>query len=224
VTTGDGTDPAIDGQGSTTSTTDAARQLWTSTAGTDLDDDGRAESGFLAANGSYTETGGCGAFGDTEANQDNSSVAPDAGGGKFPAGAAGMSWDNDGDGSRDGAECALGTDPNSSASAPTAAACGGTGDGDMDGLPARAETCRWGTSDGSTDSDGDTVSDCVEANDNNGDLASNFPGDTINNAKAAFNINEQTKNYDLNGDNAVNFPGDSILSAKMSFNIAPIVC
>ena len=219
VIQGDSTDPAIFGQGSSTSTTDAARQVWDTPGSADLDGDGRVETGSLAANGSYSEAGACGSFGPTIANSDNSSVR------SLPkTGLTGTSQDNDGDGASDGAECTLGTDPNDPASRPSTAACGGTTDADGDGLTAASETCKWGTDDTLVDSDGDGIKDCVEANDTNGDGVQNFPGDTINSAKAAFNINQQTSNYDLNGDGVVNFPGDTILSAKMAFNIAPIVC
>jgi hypothetical protein len=137
----------------------------------------------------------------------------------------GPSWDTDGDGVLDGVECDLGTNPRDAGSKPTAAQCGGTmTDADNDGLSARAERCKWGTSDTSTDSDGDGRSDCVEANDTNGDGAQNFPGDTINSAKAAFSLIVGTMDFDLNGDGVVNFPSDTIFSAKMAFGVAPIVC
>jgi hypothetical protein len=130
----------------------------------------------------------------------------------------GPSWDTDGDGVRDGVECALGANPRSAASKPTAGACGGTTDADLDGLTARAERCKWGTADGVVDSDGDGRADCVEANDTNGDGVQNYAGDAINSAKAAFGQIGKTLDYDLNGDGAVNFPGDSTLSAKMAFH------
>ena len=145
-----------------------------------------------------------------------------AGGDNTDLDGSGPSWDTDGDGVRDGAECALGTNPRSAASRPSAAACGGGADADVDGLPASAETCKWGTSDASGDSDGDGLKDCIEANDTNGDGVQNFPGDTVNSAKAANGVIVRTLDFDLNGDASVNFPGDTILSAKMVNHIAGI--
>ena len=111
------------------------------------------------------------------------------------------------------------------ASKPTAATCGGGGDADLDGLPASAEKCKWGTSDSLRQRRfglGDGKKDCVEANDTNGDGVQNFPGDTINSAKAANSIIQKTIDFDLNGDNVVNFPGDTILSAKMANHVGGI--
>ena len=78
------------------------------------------------------------------------------------------------------------------------------------------EFCKWGTSDASADSDGDGVGDCAEVNDLNGDFAQNFPGDTLNSAKASAGIIQKTGDMDLNNDRAVNFPGDTLTSAKMA--------
>jgi hypothetical protein len=130
----------------------------------------------------------------------------------------GPSWDTDNDSVLDGVECALGTNPRSVASTPTAAQCGGTADLDLDGLTARAERCKWGTVDGVVDSDGDGRADCVEANDIDGNGVQNFPGDTTKFAQASFNQIGQTMVFDLNGDAFINFPGDATLSAKMAFH------
>ena len=97
----------------------------------------------------------------------------------------GPSWDTDNDGVRDGVECALGTNPRDRTSKPTVATCGGGADADIDGLTAAEERCKWGTNDTLTDSDGDGLRDCVEANDIDGNGVANFGGDTINSAKAA---------------------------------------
>ena len=50
----------------------------------------------------------------------------------------------------------------------------------------------------------------------------NFPGDTINSAKAANNIIGKTMDFDLNGNGFVNFPGDAVLSAKISQHTAGV--
>lgn len=63
--------------------------------------------------------------------------------------------DTDGDLMLDGAECALGTNPNDAMSKPLIAACGSTGDADGDGLPAYREFCNYGTSSTNADTDGD---------------------------------------------------------------------
>jgi len=204
ITTVDGTDPAIPNQSGAN-----PQGMWDG-AGNDSDRDGRADNGALTVLG-YAETGSCAGF-TTYANGDNSQLAP----------GDGASWDNDGDGVRDGAECTLGTDPTSSASKPTTAACGGTSDADLDGLSAAAETCKWGTSPTTYDSDGDGLNDCIEANDTNGDGVQNFPGDTINSARAANNLIQKTQGFDLNGDNTFNFPGDTILSARMANKVGGI--
>ncbi len=154
----------------------------------------------------------------------------------------GPSWDTDKDGVRDGVECDLGFNPRSPASKPSQAQCanlptGGIGlktpttDLDNDGLPAYDEYCKWGTEDDpgsphtlatALDTDQDGKKDCVEANDTNGDGVQNFPGDTVNSAKAANSIIQKTLDFDLNGDNVVNFPGDTILSAKMVNHVGGI--
>jgi hypothetical protein len=98
-------------------------------------------------------------------------------------------------------------------------------DADLDGPPAAAANCKWGTSDTAVtgvDSDGDTKKDCVEANDTNGDGFQNFPIDTINSAKASTGIIGKTLDFDLNGDGFVNFPNDTILSAKMANHVGGI--
>jgi acyl-homoserine lactone acylase PvdQ len=63
--------------------------------------------------------------------------------------------DTDGDRVLDGAECALGTNPASAASKPSAAACGLSTDTDGDRLSDRAEVCGYNTSAINTDTDVD---------------------------------------------------------------------
>ena len=73
-----------------------------------------------------------------------------------------------------------------------------------------------GTSDSSTDSDGDGIADCVEVNDLDGNGVQNFPGDTIKIANATAGNAAKSLDFDLNGDGIVNFPGDAVLSAKIA--------
>jgi len=145
----------------------------------------------------------------------------------------GPSWDTDNDGTRDGAECALGTNPRDRGSKPTTTQCanlqtGGVGpnipttDADNDGLTAAAEYCKWGTSDTTSDTDGDLKRDCIEANDTDGNGVSNFTGDTINSAKAALGIIGKTVDFDLDGNGLVNFTGDTILSARVALHVGGI--
>ena len=98
----------------------------------------------------------------------------------------GPSWDTDSDGVPDGAECSRGYDPTNSASRPGVAACGGAGDADGDGLRNAWETCGWGTNPNVVDSDGDTLGDCKEAADVDGNGVLNLTGDGLAYAKAAL--------------------------------------
>ncbi len=70
--------------------------------------------------------------------------------------------DSDGDNHTDGAECALGTNPNVVASKPTMAQCGATSDADGDGLPTFREVCLYGTDPANANSDGDARADGCE--------------------------------------------------------------
>jgi len=157
------------------------------------------------------------AFGDIT-NDDNANGNPAAPMGSDAAD-NGPSWDTDNDGVLDGVECALSTNPRNRFSKPTVAMCGGGGDADADGLPASAENCKWGTSDGALNTDGDAKKDCTEANDTDGNGFQNFTGDTINSAKAANNLIGKTEDYDLDANGLVNFTGDTILSAKMANHV-----
>ena len=181
------------------------------------------------------QAGSCGAFtgtGDANANpaglpfwdysnddNHNRSAAPPMG---TDGADNGPSWDTDNDGLLDGVECQLGTNPRDRASRPAVTQCGANVDADNDGLTAAIEGCKWGTSDTLADSDGDGLTDCIEANDTNGDGVQNFPSDTINSAKAANNIIGKTMDFDLNGDGVVNFPGDTILSAELVNHVGGI--
>jgi len=114
----------------------------------------------------------------------------------------GPSWDSDCDGKLDG----------------WVGACGsGSTDTDTDGLMDAWENCKWGTNPAVIDSDGDTLGDCKEAADVDGNSVVNFPGDVIYYAKAillapaAFG---RDGDFDIDGNNALNFPGDVIWEAK----------
>jgi hypothetical protein len=118
----------------------------------------------------------------------------------------GASWDVDCNGIRDGL---------------TAGFCAGlsaTADADGDRVPERAEVCKWGTSDGDTDSDGDGLTDCLEIIDVNGDNAKTFLGDLVPYAKAvqlpgaSFG---KDGDFDYNGDNALGFLQDLLPVAKL---------
>jgi hypothetical protein len=187
----------------------------------DLDDD---NDGLLDVD--ELSPSACGAFdlsGTSHPNPGSADITNDDNGDGNPAPPMGSdseddgpSWDTDNDGVLDGVECQLGFNPRDAASHPSVSQCGGMADADNDGLTVAVETCKWGTSDASADSDGDGIKDCVEANDLNGDGAQNFPGDTLNSAKASAGVIGRTMDFDLNGDGAVNFPGDTLLSAKMA--------
>ena len=143
------------------------------------------------------------------------------------AGDNGPSSDTDNDGVLDGVECILGKNPRDRLSFPTQTQCANfaqptpgvgpntpTTDADADGLPAYVEYCKWGTSDASADTDGDTKGDCREALDVDGNGVANFPGDTIAIAKAASALIGKTQDFDFDDNGVVNFPGDAVNHAK----------
>jgi hypothetical protein len=128
----------------------------------------------------------------------------------------GPSWDTDFDGARDGAECALGTNPRDRTSKPSVAACGGSGDADSDGVRDAWENCHWGTNASVADSDGDGIGDCKEAVDVDGDGLVTFPGDVFAYSNAFFGGSGGDLGLDLDGDGFLSFPGD-VLSAAARF-------
>ena len=73
-----------------------------------------------------------------------------------------LNQDSDGDIVLDGAECALGTDPNDHTSRPSPAQCGASTDADGDVIVAFREYCNYGTDPALLDSDGDGCSDGLE--------------------------------------------------------------
>ena len=203
----------------------------------DADGDGLPDSAELSASS-------CGAFdlsttthphpakGDTT-NDDNHNGNPAP-----PTGSDGSdngpSSDTDNDGVLDGAECLLGTNPRDTASIPTATQCANfaqptpgvgpnttTTDADGDGLTAAWESCKWGTSDASVDTDSDGKGDCQEAADVDGNGAANFPGDSIAIAKAANSLIGKTQDFDFDDNGVVNFPGDAVNHAKRTLGIIP---
>jgi hypothetical protein len=129
------------------------------------------------------------------------------------------SWDSDGDGRLDGAECKLGTDPANPASRPTTAQCGGLGDDDGDGLKNTWEVCKWGTDPTVLDSDGDTLGDCKEAADVDGNRNLDFTGDVMAYAQAIFLAPAafgQDGDFDIDGNNNLDFTGDVMQEAQFA--------
>ncbi|MCJ7491579.1 MAG: thrombospondin type 3 repeat-containing protein, partial [Dehalococcoidia bacterium] len=132
------------------------------------------------------------------------------------------SWDSDGDSALDGAECTLGTDPANPLSTPSVAACGGTGDTDGDGLQNAWETCKWGTKPAVVDSDGDTLGDCIEAVDTDGNGVLDFGADALNSARASLLSSAafgKDGDFDLDGNNVIDFGADTLTVARMSLGI-----
>jgi hypothetical protein len=120
----------------------------------------------------------------------------------------GPSWDSDCDGIRDGVEggCPLAVNPGY--------------DDDADGLLNTWEVCKWGTDPTVVDSDGDTLGDCQEAADVDGNDLVNFTGDVIDYAKAALLTPAafgQDGDFDIDGNMVVNFTGDVIQEAEFAF-------
>jgi hypothetical protein len=126
-----------------------------------------------------------------------------------------FNFDIDGDRFHDGAECALGSDPNSAGSTPPIASCGATTDGDGDRLTARVEYCFYNTSDGGTDSDGDGTHDGCEAASLNTDTIVNS-GDQLLLSQEMMRVPPPAKlvNFDINKDGAIN-AGDQLMQALL---------
>jgi len=124
----------------------------------------------------------------------------------------GPSWDWNCNGVRDGVEssCPLAVNPR--------------GDDDGDGLLNTWEVCKWGTDPTVIDSDGDTLGDCTEAVDTNGNGIIDFGSDALNSARAtllspaAFG---KDGDFDLNGNNVImgDFGADTLTTAKMSLGL-----
>ena len=185
-------------------------------------------TGICAAFAGQTDFHPNSAGGDlTNDDNQNGKPAPPMG---IDAADNGPSWDTDNDGVLDGVECRLGTNPRNASSKPTTLACakmvrGGnsvSSDRDHDGLTAAEENCKWGTSDSSADSDGDGETDCVEANDTDGNGVQNFAGDVFSSAQASLGLIGRTMDFDLDGNGVVSFTGDTILSARLVFHVGDI--
>jgi len=127
----------------------------------------------------------------------------------------GPSWDSDCNGVRDGVEgsCPLAVNPR--------------GDDDGDGLWNTWEVCKWGTDPAVQDSDGDTLGDCKEAADTDGNGVLDFGSDALNSARATLlspTAFGKDGDFDLNGNNVIDgdFGADTLTVAKMAFKI--LVC
>ena len=130
----------------------------------------------------------------------------------------GPSWDSNCNGVRDGVEgiCPLATNP--------------YGDDDGDGLLNTWEVCKWGTDPAKVDTDGDTLGDCVEAVDTDGNGIIDFGGDALNSARATLlpaGIGPgkfgKDGDFDLNGNNVLagDYGADTLTVAKMTLGILP---
>ena len=124
----------------------------------------------------------------------------------------GPSWDWNCNGKRDGVEasCPLAWNP--------------TGDDDGDGLKNTWEVCKWGTDPGRPDSDGDTLGDCTEAADTDGNGAVDYGVDALNAARAALLSPAafgKDGDFDLNGVGGIGFGDDVLTAARMAFGILP---
>ena len=136
----------------------------------------------------------------------------------------GPSWDTDNDGFLDGYECAHGSNPRNGLSRP-AALPDDLNDSDVDGLLNGWERAHWGTNPAVVDSDGDTLGDCREAADVDGNGVVNFTGDVICYAKASLldaSVFGKDGDFDIDGNNVINFTGDVIQEAK--FGLLPGLC
>ena len=124
----------------------------------------------------------------------------------------------------DGAECKLGTNPNSAASKPSVAACGTTADTDGDRLLNRIETCGYNTDPLSNDTDGDRLTtgarDGCEAVSVNGDRTVNSTDQLLLAQELIRVLGGGTPhaNIDLNKDGNIN-SADQLL---MAFLIIPV--
>jgi hypothetical protein len=136
----------------------------------------------------------------------------------------GPSWDTDGDTVPDGAECVRGRDPTNVASRPGTALCGGLGDSDGDGLRDSWETCGWGTNPTVVNSDGDTLGDCKEAADVDGNGVLDFTGDIMAYAQASLlppSAFGKGGDFDIDKNGTVNYVGDVMQVIQFVFGVEP---
>jgi len=112
----------------------------------------------------------------------------------------GPSWDSNSNGKRDGVEGTCTTS---------------TADADGDGLLDKWEECKWGSSATVIDSDGDTLGDCKEAADVDGNGQANL-NDVVATAKAALLADAafgKDGDFDIDGNSQVNL-NDVVQEAK----------
>jgi len=126
----------------------------------------------------------------------------------------GPSWDADCNGKLDGMEgsCPLAVNP--------------YGDDDGDGLLNTWEVCKWGTNPNVIDSDGDTIGDCVEAVDTNGNgiILGDFGADALNSARATLlspTAFGKDGDFDLNGNNVLagDYGADTLETARFTLGV-----
>jgi uncharacterized protein YegL len=116
----------------------------------------------------------------------------------------GVSWDTDCDGKIDGAPLICGSSTN---------------DADGDGLMDAWETCHWATSNTSTNTDGDSMGDCREAMDVNGNaVLTNADATFVQ--QAFFDIIGADWDFDING-NGVITNGDATFVRQAFFAVNP---
>jgi len=149
----------------------------------------------------------------------NEPVVPDMSCPAKSAATSAVNPDSDGDGRTDGSECALGSDPANPASKPgSEPACS---DGDGDRVRSALEFRGYNTSDGVTDTDGDSRADGLEIMDVNGNGVADM-ADAVIVAKAAalvapFNTGPLTPAekhaYDVDHNGSVQ-TGDAVTLAK----------
>jgi hypothetical protein len=122
--------------------------------------------------------------------------------------------DTDGDRFLDGAECALGTDPASSASKPVLTACAAAGDADADGLTDRVEICHYNSDPNNNNTDGDVCRDGKEAASLNNDNAVNSGDQLILSSHLGATAGGPTYvvDFDITKDGGIN-SGDQLTMA-----------
>ena len=124
----------------------------------------------------------------------------------------------------DGVECALGTDPSSPASKPSAAACGSTSDADGDRLSERVEVCGYNTSPSVADTDWDLEGSPTAGLTKDGCEAVSLNNDRVVNAGDQLLLvleilrepspSLRLVSFDINKDGAVN-AGDELMVVQL---------
>jgi hypothetical protein len=162
---------------------------------------------------------------DTDDDNDGLSDAAETGG--PPCGTASgatdpLDADSDGDRVIDGPECSLGTDPDSSASFPTPAACGSTLDPDGDKLSDRLEVCYYNTDPALTDTDGDAAPALDGARDGCEVASLNVDRGVVNSGDQGIlavavigGVPAYHVNLDLNKDGTINSGDQGILASVL---------